>query len=75
MLWPYLLVFAEFTTHAVLIARPSLLVIARPKAVAIHAGIPADMDCRVASLLAVTKLRFMDHLPFRDRNTKLAMAI
>jgi len=31
------------------------------------------MDCRVASLLAVTKLRFMVRLQFRHRNRPLAM--
>ena len=40
------------------IARPRHSVIARPKAVAIHAGIPKDMDCRAA--LAVTAPGVMD---------------
>ncbi len=30
------------------------------RSVAIHAGIPTDMDCRVASLLAVTSHQLMD---------------
>jgi len=49
--------------------RAATFVIARPKAVAIHAGIPTDMDCRVASLLAVTKLKFIVHLLFRPPET------